>query len=87
MSTATVTGRGTHPWMPQRGVGTCAGHQRGLLMATSRDLNWLSAGTFAWPRTAGVVEPLVVSPIPWQGKTGQPFAAQRSAASIGRTAA
>lgn len=37
--------------MLQRGTGTSAGHQRGLLMATSGDLTWPPAGTFSWPRT------------------------------------
>src|SRR4051794_41099451 len=39
--------------MLQRGTGTSAGHQRGLLVATSGHLNWPPAGTFSWPRTTG----------------------------------
>src|SRR5436305_1127998 len=40
-------------------MGTSAGHQRGLLVATSGDLTWPPARTFSWPRTVGVGEALL----------------------------
>ena len=49
--TATVTGRRDTQVDGQPGVGTFAGHQRGLSMATSGDLTWPPVGTFSWPWT------------------------------------
>ena len=36
---------------PSAKVRTSTGHQRGLLVATSADLNWPPPGTFSWPWT------------------------------------
>src|SRR3954468_19063177 len=63
-----------------QGTRASAGHQRGLRVATSEDLNWPSAGTFSWPRTAGQLDvgafavEAVAGPL-----DGVPFEADRDA--------
>ena len=57
VGTAAVTGRGDCSGDAQRGVGTSAGHQRGLIVATSGDLIWPPVRIFHGQRTAGGESP------------------------------